>query len=72
MTLSDLILTNGEYGPFTVLRIKFKGSSLKPLCLPLVHALIDYGECKVEIFSGSDIILRGGKHEKKKKNSTGG
>ena len=72
MTLSDLILTNGEYSAFTVLRIKFKSSPLKPFHIPLVNALIDYGEYEVELFRGNDVVLRGGKHERKEKNSTGG
>lgn len=72
MILSDLILTNGEYGAFTVLRIKFKGTLLKPFCVSMVNALIDYGEYEVDRFIRNDIILRGGKHERKEKNSTGG
>lgn len=72
MTLSDLILTNGEYGPCTGLRIKFNESPLKPLCISMVNALIDYGEYEVESFRGNDILLRGGNHERKEKNSTGG
>lgn len=72
MKLSDLILTNGEYNAFTVLRIKFKGSPIKPLYVGLINALIDYGEYEVELFRGNDIVLRGGKYERKEKNSTGG
>lgn len=72
MKLSDLILTNGEYSAFTVLRIKFKSSPLKPFCIPMVNALIDYGEYEVESFRGNDVALKGGKHERKEKNSTGG
>lgn len=72
MTLSDLILTNGEYSVFTVLRIKFKGSPLKPFYIGMINAVIDYGEYEVELFRGSDIVLKGGKHEHKEKNSTGG
>ena len=72
MKLSDLILTNGEYSAFTVLRIKFKSSPFKPFRIPLVNALIDYGEYEVEVFRGNDVVLRGGKHERKEKNSTGG
>lgn len=72
MTLSDLILTNGEYSAFTVLRIKFNCSPLKPFYIPMVNALIDYGEYEVELFRRNDVVLKGGKHERKEKNSTGG
>lgn len=72
MTLSDLILTNYEYSVFTVLRIKFNCAPLKPVHIPVVKALIDYGEYEVELFRGNDVVLRGGKHERKEKNSTGG
>ena len=72
MTLSDLILTNYEYSVFTVLRIKFNCAPLKPFHIPVVKALIDYGEYEVELFRGNDVVLRGGKHERKEKNSTGG
>lgn len=72
MTLSDLILTNGEYAPFTVLRIKFKGSLLKSLCVPMVNALIDYGEYEVDSFRRNYVVLKDSKHERKEKNSTGG
>ena len=71
MTLSDLILTNGEYGACTVLRIKFKSSPLKPFYVAMVNALIDYGEYEVESFRGNDVVLKGGNHERKEKNSTG-
>lgn len=72
VTLSDLILTNGDYSAFTVLRIKFKGSPLKLFHIAMVNALIEYGEHEVESFRGNDVILKGGKHEHKEKNSTGG
>ena len=72
MTLSDLILTNGEYSAFTVLRIKFNCSPLKAFHIPMVKALIDYGEYEVELFRRNDVVLRDGKHERKEKNSTGG
>lgn len=72
MTLSDLVLTNAEYCAFTVLRIKFKNSRCKPLYIGVINALIDYGEYEVELFRGNDVVLRGGKHERKEKNSTGG
>lgn len=72
VTLSDLILTNGDYSAFTVLRIKFKGSPLKPFHIAMVNALIDYGEYEVELFRGNGIVLKDGKHEHKEKNSAGG
>ena len=72
MTLSDLILTNGEYSAFTVLRIKFNCSPLKPFHIPMVKALIDYGEYEVELFIRNDVVLKGDKHESKEKNFTGG
>ena len=70
--LSDLILTNAEYSAFTILRIKFNCSSLKPFCIPTVKALIDYGEYEVELFRRNDVVLKGDKHECKEKNSAGG
>lgn len=72
MKLSDLILTNGEYSAFTVLRIKFNCSSLKPFHISMVKALIDYGEYEVELFRRNDVVLKGDKHESKEKNFTGG
>lgn len=72
MTLSDLILTNYEYSAFTVLRIKFNCAPLKPFNIPVVKALIDYGEYEVELFRRNDVVLKGDKHERKEKNSTGG
>ena len=72
MTLSDLILTNAEYSAFTVLRIKFNCSPLIPFHIPMVKALIDYGEYEVELFRRNDVVLKGDKHECKEKNSTGG
>lgn len=72
MTLSDLILTNGEYNASTALRIKFNCSPLKPFHIPMVNALIDYGEYEVEKFIRNDVVLKGDKHECKEKNSTGG
>ena len=72
MTLSDLILTNGKYSAFRVLRIKFKSSPLKPFYITMVNALIIYGEYEVELFRGNDVVLKDGKHERKEKNSTGG
>ena len=72
MTLSDLILTNGEYSAFTFLRIKFESSPCKPFHIGLIDAAIVYGEYEVELFRGNDVVLRDGKHGCKEKNSTGG
>lgn len=72
MTLSDLILTNGEYSAFTVLKIRFNRSLLKPFRIAMINALINYGEYEVELFRGNDVVLKDGKHERKEKNSTGG
>ena len=72
MTLSDLILTNDDYSAFSVLRIRFKSSPLNLFYVAMVNALIYYGEYDVESFRGNDVVLRGGTHERKEKNSTGG